>query len=384
MTLMLFAIGNTAHSAMLNNFVAHYSLDARSQSLISAAVSAGMFVSLCLVLTGVMRLRRPAVLIAAAAAVSAMFALLGTEPPFWLFIACYFVVGFSFGLIDTSTSSVTADLYAERGAEKKMGLLHSFFGVGGVAGPLIIGRLLSSGSRWSAVMLVFSAVAAVVALYSVVVYMVTRSALGVSDARPEKISLGGLRSFLNAGNSLFILAVGLKGAQEVCLAFWVARYISAGLGNAALGPIAISLMWLGSALSRVTVPSLPFKTNAYIIVSMIFSSAVLAAALLFPSAAAMCAASLAVGLVSGAVVPLGISSICRSCPENTLMASTCALLCIYALQASSAFLTGLIFGELLSAGIITAAVCGLAGAAFAAAASIKKRQIIKIKTDKTA
>lgn len=65
-TLMLFAFGNTTQSTLLDKFVGHYSLGSSQQSYISSVISAGMFLALCLLLSGVIRLRRPLVLIIAA------------------------------------------------------------------------------------------------------------------------------------------------------------------------------------------------------------------------------------------------------------------------------------------------------------------------------
>lgn len=364
-TLLLFAFGNTTQSTLLDMYVVHYTLNATQQSYISSVISVGMFLALCLLLFGVIRLRRPLVLIAAAALAATFFFALGFMPPFYLMLVFYFFIGISYGFIDSAASSVTADLYAGRDAARHMGLLHSFFGIGGVCGPLLIQQLLIHHYKWNGVIRVFAAAGLAVFLYSVLVYIKTKKELIVVIGQTPKISLAGLKIFLTQRNTLLMLAVGFKGAQEVCLAFWLARYIMVGLNNPLLGPLAISLMWLGSSVSRIVVPMLPFNMNKYIIYSMFASAAILTIALTFPSALFMCLASLLVGLTSGAVVPMGLSTLCARCPNNTLLASTCTLLCIYAGQALLPFVAGLLFGGLLYAGIIMAVICGLLGSILA-------------------
>jgi MFS family permease len=344
---MLFAFGNTTQSTLLDKLVGHYSIGSSQQSYISSVISAGMFLALCLLLSGAIRFRRPLVLITAVILAALFFFALSFIPSFYLLLVFYFFIGMSYGLIDTSASSVTADLYAGQDAARHMGLLHSFFGIGGVCGPLLIQQMLLHNFAWNIIIRVFAAAGFGVFIFSVIVYLRTKKELDTIIGPTPKTSLSGLKTFLTRRNTLLMIAVGFKGAQEVCLAFWLARYITVGLDSNMLGPIAISLMWLGSSVSRIVIPMLPFNINKYIIYSMLCSAAVLIIALTFSSALLMCAASLAVGLTSGAVVPMGLSSLCARCPENTLLASTSTLLCIYAGQALLPFTAGLLFGGLL-------------------------------------
>ncbi len=363
--LMLFAFGNTTQSTLLNMFVTHYAINAAQQSFISSVISAGMFSALCLLLFGIIRLRRTLVLIASALLAAVFFFAIGFMPPYSLLLIFYFFIGISYGFIDSAASSVTADLYAGKEAARYMGLLHSFFGIGGVCGPLFIQQMLIHHYKWNEIIRVFAVFGFAVFLYSVFVYIKTKNELSAVIGDTPPIALSGIRKFLTPRNTLFMLAVGFKGAQEVCLAFWLVRYITVGLGNPVLGPLAISLMWLGSSASRIIVPRLPFETNRYIILSMFGSAVILTVSLIFPSALFMCLAAFFVGLTSGAVVPLGLSSLCARFPENTLLASACTLLCIYAGQALLPFTAGLFFGKKLYAGILMAVLCGLSGSVLA-------------------
>lgn len=364
--LLLFAFGNTTQSTLLNQFTDYYAIDSSKQSYISSVISAGMFLALCLMLFGFIRFRRSCVLISAAAVATVFFYFLSLMPGFNILLVCYFFIGISYGMIDTAASSVTADLFSGQSATRYMGLLHSFFGIGGVCGPLVIQQLLIRGNlNWHIILRVFAAAAFAVLLYSLIVYLKLKSELDIVIGPTPELSFCGLKTYLNKRNTMLMLAIGFKGAQEVCLAFWLARYITVGFSSPALGPLAISLMWLGSSVSRLTIPALPIKTDKYIIYSMFGSAAVLIVSLVFPSALLMCAASLTTGLTSGAVVPAGLSELCSRCPGNTLLASSCTLMCVYIGQAMLPFTAGLLFSDLLTAGIIMAVVCGLLGGLFA-------------------
>ncbi len=359
LVLMLFAIGNTTQSTLLDQYVKHYSLNAARQSYISSVISIGMFTALCLLLFGFIRIRRQITLVVTAFIITFFFLTLSFMPSFYLLLLFYFFIGISYGLIDSVASSTTADLYAGKNASRHMGLLHSFFGIGGVCGPLFIQILLINNISWNGILLIFSLISFIIFLYSLTAYIKTKEALKTIIGITPKISIYGLRNFSTKQNVLFMLAVGIKGAQEVCLAFWLVQYISIGLNNSLLGPLAISLLWLGSSLSRIIIPILSIDINNYLIFSMLGSALILSVSLIFPSALFMCIACLMVGLTSGAVIPMGLSVLCKRCPDNTLMASTVTLLCIYAGQALFPFAAGLLFSGLLSAGIIMAVICGI-------------------------
>lgn len=363
--IIVFAVGNTTQSSLLTEFTAYYGLSTARQGLISSAVSLGMFIALALLLTGAIRLKKPLILVAAAFTVSAMFMLLGMRVPYPLLLCIYLIIGVSYGLIDSSASSTVADLYSDGKSQIKMGLAHSFFGVGGVLGPIAITALKSGGTEWNGILRIFAAFSAVVFAVSIFAYLPRRNELDGRVQPTARITLTEMKGLLNRRNGFFIAAVGLKGAQEVCIAFWIAKYITEGLGSPILGPLAISAMWLGSSVSRLVIPRLKFNIAGYIKYSMLLSAAVFIVALTFPSAILTGISALIVGLTSGAVVPMGIAELCGRHRENTLAASSVTLITIYSGQLIFPLLAGLLFPNLLYAGIIMAIVCGLLSSLFA-------------------
>lgn len=357
--ILLIALCNTTQSTLLVDFSNYYSLSSASQSLITMSVSGGMFLALLMMLLGVLRLRKSLLLLTACGLICAMLAALSFKLPFAALICCYCAVGFGFGMIDSSASSVVADLYPDKDGAVKMGLLHAFFGIGGICGPLIIQFLGSKGVDWNLILLVFSGTAAAVLIFGCAVYIPSRGDVDSLLQPNVRLTMPELKELLAPSNALLMIAVGLKGAQEVCISFWIVKYIRLGLGSDTLGPWAISLMWLGSSISRIIVPRLPFKAAKYIIFSMFGTAVVLTAALTFPSAVVMCAATLLVGLISGACIPVGITELCRRHSKNTLAATEGTMICIYTGQALLPTLAGIMFPGLLYAGIIMAAVCGM-------------------------
>lgn len=362
--LAFFAFGNTSQSTLLNELTERYALSAGKQGYISTAVSAGMFAALLLVFLLAHKFRKPHILLFASFLSAAMFLLLGTAPSYPLLLIFYALTGLSYGLVDTAASSSVADIYRGRSGVV-MGLLHSVFGVGGTCGPLFISALLSCGLAFPGVLRIFGYIGLAVSAFGVFAFLSSGKELLSTVQTTPRTTLASLRPFFRRDRLPLLLAVGFSGTQQVCLIFWLNRYITVGLGNDRLGPSAIALLWGGIVISRLILPRIRMKIMPYITLSMLLTSAVVLAALLCRSAAAMCAATFAVGLLTGNVIPGAISELCARSPDNTIAASTLTLLFIYVGQAVMPALTTLVFGELLYAGIIMAALCGAASSACA-------------------
>jgi fucose permease len=78
------------------------------------------------------------------------------KPPFPLYVISYAICGFGNGIIDSSWNSWLGGL---RNSNQVMGLLHGFYGAGGILGPAILTTLTGAGIEWNicyAVMIGFS------------------------------------------------------------------------------------------------------------------------------------------------------------------------------------------------------------------------------------
>jgi fucose permease len=59
----------------------------------------------------------------------------------------FFIMGFGGGLIEIVVNTIISDIYAER-RTAALNLLHGFFGVGALIGPILMGYLIESGFGW--------------------------------------------------------------------------------------------------------------------------------------------------------------------------------------------------------------------------------------------
>jgi len=107
---------------------------------------------------------------------------------------------------------------------------------------------------------------------------------------------------------------------------------------------------LGAPLLRIT----PVR---YIRLTCVLGGAALAAGVLSGNAAVMCGATVLSALLAGAVIPMILHVSCERFSENTMLATTAVLLCVYAGQALGPAVIGQMEGALsIGAGILACAV----------------------------
>jgi MFS family permease len=85
----------------------------------------------------------PSLLVAVLAATVALIGL-SAAPTWWMFLGATALLGVGGGFTDAATNTYVA---IRRGA-RSMGLIHAMFGVGAIAGPLLVAGLLQAGASW--------------------------------------------------------------------------------------------------------------------------------------------------------------------------------------------------------------------------------------------
>lgn len=339
-SVMLYSFGNNTQGILLSDYTEFYHLTPIYQGAVSAFQSLGMVVSMIFLLFGKSRLPKAHFLILSLGVVVVAFGDLYFAPPFFVFLILYFLIGAAYGSIDSVSSSLIADLHSGKHASRYMGVLHSAIGIGGIIGPFFIQFLLNRRLPWNGILGIFSLIAFAVLLFYLLSYQWVRKRLFQQKAQSPLLQIGDIKEFLTPLNLFILLSVAFYGAHQICLVFWIARYIKVSFGSDTLGAFAVSLFWVGTVISRFAVPFLPMKSENYISRAMLITTAVLGLTMFIRSAYEACVIMFAVGLIGGAVIPMGLHDLCRKFPGNTLIVSTLVLLCVYCMQMLSSLLTG--------------------------------------------
>lgn len=370
---LLFSLGNTTQGTLLTEFADYYSIGPLKQSFISAAASLGMAVALCVLLAGIIRVTKNVLYIAAVGAICLSLGLIGTMPGFAVFLAFYALLGVSFGFIDAIGSSLVADVSAPEKVSRNMGMLHAFYGIGGILGPLLISTAanLASGSGKgtgaSVAAFMLAGVAAVLLVVNIFAFRAVKRNLPHAVKYPERPRADGLSDFLRSGSIPLLLICGLNGAYISVVTFRIVQYVTVDFASSALGALSLSSFWAGMVISRFTIPRMKISLRVYMVAGLALTGVLTAASALVGSAAAAIVLIFIAGLVSGAVTPMCVGELCLKTPDNTLLGSIAGLLSQYVSNLAGALIVGALTpDDNLGVSLLIAALYSVLGAVAAA------------------
>lgn len=356
--IILFALFSTSQGVLLTPMVEYYSLSESAQGVPNAALNIGCTAALITSLFVMGRVAKPKLLVWAMLATVVIILPLALRPSFALLTLLFLTVGVAVGYIDTLASSAMADLFQGRQAARMMGALHAMFGIGGVISPLAMGALMRGGLQWNQVYLVIGSIGVLLCAY---VLPVGRKWIS-EDRRVQtasiKLNRGMLSRFFGNRSQIIILVCVLLYAFYLGgVTVWSDRFIDKELGNAHLGSITLSMFWLGMTACRLIAPSIRISPVRYIRITALVGGAALATGVLSGNAYVMCGTAVLSALLAGAVIPMTLHVSCERFSENTMLATTAVLLCVYAGQALGPAVIGQMEGALsIGAGILTCAI----------------------------
>ncbi|MBQ2955604.1 MAG: MFS transporter [Clostridia bacterium] len=363
--LILFALFSTSQGVMLTPLVEHYGLVESQQGVPSAALNIGCAAALITSLFVMGRMSKPRMMLIAFAATVILILPLSLKPSFAVLTALYLMVGVAVGYIDTLASSAVEDLFHGKMAARMMGALHAMFGIGGIISPVVMGALMKGSLPWNQVYLVVAGVGLVFAAY---VFPVGRGWIrDAVDGKTESLRLNGgmLKRFFGSREQVLILLAVLMYAYYLGgVTVWSERYITTELHHEQLGAITLSLFWMGMTACRLIAPFVKISPVRYIQTTAIAGAVILLPGILSGNAYLMCGAAVISALLAGAAIPMMIHVSCERFSENTMLASTAILLCVYAGQALGPAVIGQMEGAFtIGAGLLmTVAALGLSGA----------------------
>jgi len=186
--------------------------------------------------TGIRRL-----LVAAALTAALALSALATSGTWIVFLVAAAFLGTAGGLIDAATNTYIA---IRRGA-RAMGFIHGSYGIGAIAGPLLVTGLLQAGLSWR---VAFASLAAAQGIYAVSLWLLTRHIEGADGAPREDRPSGRLMSSVLAWSvAVFFLYAGVAGGTGV----WAFTLLTEERGIAeGLGGLFVAAYWGSFTASR--------------------------------------------------------------------------------------------------------------------------------------
>ncbi len=240
------------------------------------------------------------VILVTAAALCGLGLLVAAAAPVWpLFLLSAVGVSIGAGGIDGGVNGLFLDLFVKaRGGA--LNLLHSFYGLGALLAPFVVGRLLAAGVSWRVDMLALGAGA--IALSGVLLALPMPAGRRVVAGAEEIELSGGERSLLPFAG----LAIGIcfyVGA-EMAVSGWLVKFLTNVPVTTATA--VLSGFWGGLTVGRILSKWIAERIDyiAFTVGCTILGSVTLVAAVLAPVFPVSVALFLLTGLFYGPVYPM--------------------------------------------------------------------------------
>ena len=332
---------NSSQGVLLSDHIDFYGLTSVGQGAISTAQSAGAALAVITLIFLCGRVKNHVLLLCSLLCITLAMAGLAFAPPFITFLLLYALFGIGFGSLSSLCSAQVATLYPGNGFI--MGILHACFGVGGLAGPVIL-QSLRGNLSWTGVCAVLSVFALVVTgLYALTMKSAGTLLSGVEIKRPP--TAADLRNYVGKReNWLLFLSIFGYSAYQNGINIWIVRYMSTGLGYGGNAALALSLFWIANTISRVLTPRLGIKTERTLFAGCTGAAVAIAmgAVLASPLPVFICVAL--AGLLSGAAIPQFYHLNAVYNPEFPLVASSFTSIMMYVSWTVTAPITAALTG----------------------------------------
>jgi fucose permease len=264
------------YGPLLPVFEARYGITRATAGSVLSAHFVGSLAGVLWAMWGLHRLQNRTYLVIGLATIAICGSLVAVAPAWWMVLAGAASGGFGVGVIDFGLNSLFAlNFGARKGA--MLNVLNALFGVGSVAGPLIVAALARHHASW-----IFAGVALLTAIIAPAVATVRGGAPTVRTIATK----APVRARLSATLWLFIAAYLFYMGVEAGIGGWEPTYLRAMGHSAAFAASSTSVFWLCLTAGRfLAVPvSMRVSAKRIVLVGAAVSVVALAAALRVPIA----------------------------------------------------------------------------------------------------
>lgn len=329
-SMVFLAMAHQMRPSQLSAVISYYGLSASQQGMPAAFATMGSIGAMFLAIALTGRVRKPVMLVTSIAA-SLMLALPQYFcPPLILFLVLNFAYGVALGMIDTLVSACMAEVHTGKRSALMLSLLHASYGVGGIAAPVLYGRLLTSGTAWNRLFLVLILIGVALLLYIAPVSLRQAQLTAASaNDRAARFSISGMRGFFaDPTLSAFTGLMFCFGMSFGGMTTWMVRFVDATYSTT-MGSTVLSLVFLGILTGRIVTPFMPVPEKAFLKIAGAGYFVLMSAALLIGSAEATAVLACFACILAGPIVPYAMSIACGRMLENTLLVSTILNLSMY-------------------------------------------------------
>jgi fucose permease len=343
-SMLIFAISSTMIGIILPDMMEDYDLNNIKVSLFSVSQSVGGIIAIPIEFLIADRFPKLNQIILFFLLEVAVLILIGLKPSFGTVLVLFALIG-----LITSFLNMLLSAYISEFSENKMAgmnLLHGFFSLGSLLGPIYTGFILSRGQTWNTSFTILGMVCFAIATALIVLKAVLRPAekvQGEANHSGQEFFKDILHLLLD--KRLFWLALFncIFMSYQSGVVSWIAVYLQNGLGrDSALSSAALTLFWTGIMIGRFTEPLITKKipSEKFLNISLLISATGYTAVFALRDSTLIIAMLVIAGILLGAVYPSVIAIACRWFPDKSGTVTTSLGVFSYIIGTIMAFLIG--------------------------------------------
>lgn len=331
--MIAFALTGTMFSTALPRIIEDYNLSLSQAGLFSVFTSMGNLGAMAI--TGIMgdRYRKSILMGSVFIGISISLAFIGMMPPFLLLLCLMVLLGICNSILNLIVTAYVSDLYGEKRA-KYINLVHMFYGIGSLIGPLYPMLLQKIGFHWTYSYLFLAVVVFAVGVsYFVVLVKVKEPVTAIKDQnennRKKEKQYGSLREIFSYKGmfALCIMSFLYMGGHQNTFSTWFQTYLQTenpAVYSVEFTSVCMTLYWIGMVISRTISASVSDKISprSLILGGSFVGVCILTVGMLFQTPLVWIVTVTILGMCTGAIYPLTYAISCAWFPDSSAKVSS--------------------------------------------------------------
>lgn len=244
LSLMSFGICLTTIGPALKEIQGEMALTSGQLGLFTTALSVGLIISVLTTGVFIDRFRVKSVVLTGQFFITLGLFTFAVMDSFPVGLSAFFMMGLGGGLIEIVVNTLISEIYAQK-RTSALNLLHGFFGVGALIGPILMGYLIESGFGWRLsyeIITLFSAAA-------LILQLLTSYPKKVSS---DPIDFGYFFKILKNPYTLLLGTITiLYVGSEMGINYWSVFYMESNIGITKITASSfLSLFWIAMTVGR--------------------------------------------------------------------------------------------------------------------------------------
>ena len=370
-----FAICFTVTAVLLKDLSAAFHLPEKLEGTMSATCSIGSLLALVSMLFLQGRIKKSALLAGCGLTMCVCMVLKGIVPSYGLLLFVFFIFGIALGFGDCNCNAFIVDLNGAD-ADKYLGSLHAFSGLGAMLTPLFI-TWIRSKNTWQNTYFLMALIAAIPFLYFTFMCFYMSKRIDSNEMPEIRLTMQDIKDYLTDKENLGVM-FGMMFYNLFFNGFivWVTLYTDRII-DPAISAYPLAVFWIFGATSRYFAPRTGISSRKLFMIGTPLGGLAILIGVLFRNPAALIICCGLGGLLAGPGIPTLVSIGCERYADRSGLPSSILVITQYIGSTISPLIMAAISDAAsLQESMIFTACCAFVSTAFGFLFTRKKTHVL--------